>query len=228
MGLAALLRERPFSLVVSLPANDPELARAAVAAGAQALKVHINVLHRASGTQFGSLAEEREALREIQRVAGCLPVGLVAGGHARVPAGEVAEAVAMGFTTISIYAHHMPAAWLGIPGAHWMPAPDFTYTPDEIAALGRLPIAAVEASIIEPEGYGQPLTVSDLCRYRQVTDRVAQPVLVPSQRRVVPEDVPALMRTGVRGLMIGAVVTGKAPDSLAAATAAFRSAVDRL
>lgn len=228
MRLSELLSSRPMSLLVSLPANDPELARAAVAGGADALKVHVNVHHRASGTRFGSLAEEREALAEILRVAGRGPVGLVAGGDPGVPASEVAEAVAMGFTTVSMYAHHLPAAWLGIPGADFMAAPDYTYSRDEIAGLGELPVALIEASIVHPDGYGQPMSLRDLNAYRWMAARLPQPVVVPSQRRLIPEDLPLLAKVGVRAVMIGAVVTGRDAGSLERATSAFRKAVDAL
>jgi len=226
--LTDLICGHRMSLLVSLPANDPELARAAVAGGAHALKVHMNVDHRASGTHFGTLAEERPALEQIRQAAGSLPVGLVAGGSATVPASEIAGAMDLGFRTFSMYAHHMPAAWFGIEGAAFMLAPGYSYTLDEIAALGRLPIALLEASVIQPDGYGQPLTALDLAWYRGIADRVRQPVVVPSQRRLVPEDVPALASAGVRAVMIGAVVTGHTADTIYAATAAFRQAVEQV
>lgn len=217
-----------MSLLVSLPANSPELARAAVEAGADALKVHINVNHRASGTHFGSLAEEAEALTAIREVAGGRPLGVVAGDHANLPAAEVMGAVGLGFDTISMYAHHLPASWLTIPGANFMVAPDYSYSQAEIEALADLPVQLVEASVIHPDGYGQPLTTRDLMKYRQITTWVPKPIVVPSQRRLVPEDVPLLHEAGVRGIMIGAIVTGKEARSLYEATNAFRKAVDRL
>ncbi|MCA9781917.1 MAG: hypothetical protein KC800_34620, partial [Candidatus Eremiobacteraeota bacterium] len=54
--------QQGFTLMVSLPRNDLQLARAAVDAGAQCIKVHINCHHFASDTHFGSLAEERAVL----------------------------------------------------------------------------------------------------------------------------------------------------------------------
>lgn len=228
MRLAELLRSRPMSLLVSLPANSPDLARAAVEAGADALKVHINVHHRASGTHFGSFEQEREALATIRQIAGDRPVGLVAGGSADVPATEVAEAVRAGFDTISAYAHHLPASWLAIPGAHFMAAPDHSYTAGEISALAGLPVQLVEASVIHPDGYGQPLTVRDLMLYRSIASTLPQPVVVPSQRRLLPQDLAPLLETGVRAVMIGAVVAGRDSRSLYEATVAFRKAVDQL
>ena len=53
-----MLSEKRLTLIMSLPYNDPALCRAAFEAGADVVKVHINVEHRASGTHFGRLAEE--------------------------------------------------------------------------------------------------------------------------------------------------------------------------
>ena len=67
------LNNEPFTLMVSLPQNDPELARAAIRGGAQGLKIHINVHHHASGTHFGTWAEERNEIEAILEEAGVSP-----------------------------------------------------------------------------------------------------------------------------------------------------------
>ena len=59
MQFKEMIRQNKFSLVVSLPSNDLELAKAALEGGAQAVKVHCNVWHRASGHTFGSYAENK-------------------------------------------------------------------------------------------------------------------------------------------------------------------------
>ena len=54
--LIDLLKTNKMTLIVSLPENSLELALAAVEGGADALKVHCGVKHKASGVEFGSLA----------------------------------------------------------------------------------------------------------------------------------------------------------------------------
>ena len=54
------------------------------------------------------------------------------------------------------------------------------------------------------------------------------PVVVPTQRHVTAADIPILHRCGVKGLMMGAVVSGKTEESVAASVAAFRAAIDAL
>ena len=70
---------RKFSLIVSLPSNDLELAKVALAGGADAIKVHCNVWHRASGHSFGTYEENREFLKELIQLCGDVPVGLMPG-----------------------------------------------------------------------------------------------------------------------------------------------------
>ena len=79
MNFKDLINTRKFMLVVSLPSNDLALARAALEGGADAVKVHCNVWHRASGHSFGSYEENREFLRQLIGLCGDVPVGLMPG-----------------------------------------------------------------------------------------------------------------------------------------------------
>ena len=66
----------------------------------------------------------------------------------------------------------------------------------------------------------------DLLKYQAITRLVDVPVVVPTQRVILPEEVKQLVRAGVRGIMIGAVVTGKTEQGIAEAVRAFRRAID--
>ena len=46
--------------------------------------------------------------------------------------------------------------------------------------------------------------------------------------RLIPERLPYLAETGIRGIMIGAIVTGKDETGIVKAVRAFRSAIDQL
>ncbi|MBP2449191.1 hypothetical protein [Rhizobium leguminosarum] len=48
------LRDNDFPVIVSFARHDLDLARAALRAGAFALKVHLYAYHRATGTTFGN------------------------------------------------------------------------------------------------------------------------------------------------------------------------------
>ncbi len=225
-----LLKTGGLLLVVSLPRNEPELAQAAKAGGADVLKVHINVHHHASNTHFGSLAEERLALKEILDVG--LPVGIVPGAdEAMASRQDMLDLDQMGIDFFDAYVHQMPA-WmlqmetgmsrmLALSCQQWHT--DFSLGP--CAARCDL----IEASIIEPEGYGEPMTVADLCDYGRICRSYPEiPVFVPTQRRITPDELPMLQEMGVRGIIIGAVVTGHEATTIEQVTHEFADALHRL
>jgi hypothetical protein len=176
-------------LIVSLPRNDLDLARAAAEAGADYVKVHMNVEHRASGTRFGTFAEEVDTVRSIMRGIN-KPVGLMPGADpGALPTNdELAQLHADGLAFVDIYTHHMPLRFLDLPTSL------------------RLVVA--------------------FSHFRILQEYVDVPLIVPTQNAITPADAVWLARDGVAGLMIGAIVTGTTANSIAAATAAFRCAID--
>lgn len=219
--------DRQLKLMVSLPRNDAALAEAALAGGADALKVHINVEHRASGTVFGPLAEERPALEKVLGLGA--PVGLVVGGAGAFSRDEMTAAVAMGFAFVDCYLSHAPA-WYVEAARPAVPVVALGVTDplERATSLARLGIGAVEASLTPPEEYHTPLRLHRVADYARLAACTELPVIVPTQHRITPDDVPVLVRTGVAALLLGAVVTGTEPDSLRAAVGDFRAAIDAI
>lgn len=222
-----LFNKKKMTLIMSLPANDPALARAAWANGADVVKVHINVQHRASKTLFGSFAQEQEALTQILAEAKG-PCGLVAGGDLESALHDYEAAVKAGFSFISLYVRHMPSQILRCPSVYKMAALDPGYTLEEAEDLARIGADVLEASVMQPDTYGDPLSAKEFLQYCALCRHTVLPVVVPTQRHVTAADVPLLHRCGVKGLMMGAVVSGKTEESVAASVAAFRTAIDAL
>lgn len=220
-----LLSKNRLALIMSLPCNEPRLCRAAFEEGADAVKVHMNVSHRASGTHFGRLAEERGRFEEMLSFAAG-PMGVVLGGSLEAAGLDALEARKLGFSFYSVYAHHIPA-WVLPMGKSLMAACDYSYGLEEMSGFRKFGADALEASIIHGEEYGTPLCMRDLIAYSSIVEASGLPVVVPTQRKILPEDVPALARTGIRGLMIGAIVTGKTEDSIRSAVGRFREAVEK-
>lgn len=220
------LAKPKLSLVYSLPENKIELAEAALGAGADAIKVHINVNHHASGTHFGTLEQERNTLMDILRLAKDKCVGIVPGGGRVIQAEEIYPLRDMGFSFVSFYAHHCSPEILAIPGIEKMVAPDYTYTNWELFQWAKWGVDVIETSIIEPQGYGEPLNLRDLSRYAALTE-FKLPLLVPTQRKLTPSNLPSLKAAGVHGVMLGAVVTGKDPRQVYDSISEFRQAIDR-
>ncbi len=222
----SLFAENKLTLIMSLPQNDPDLCRAAFDAGADAVKVHVNVTHRASGTAFGSLSEERSSLEAmLHKRTG--PMGLMLGGSLEQVALDALAARDLPFSFHSVYAHHMPAFALG-GGVPLMAACDGSYSLEEISRMPAMGCDVLEASVISGGEYGQMLSMRDLVRYRVLAEAVSVPVVVPTQRAIRPDEVGALIRAGIKGLMIGAVVTGTDRSSITQAVTAFRKAIDEV
>ena len=221
-----LFEKRRPVLIMSLPANDPALCRAAFEEGADVVKVHINVEHRASGTHFGRLAQEGQALRQMLSEAKG-PMGLVPGASMEAVRMDIQEASEMGFAFFSTYIHHMPVLETPVPQA-WMAACDGSYDLSEIKAVKRLGAQVLEASVMPGAEYGQPLSMRDVMRYSLIAEQTDLPMVVPTQRFIRPQELAALADAGMRGIMIGAVVTGRTEDSIRRGVAAFRNAIDRM
>lgn len=221
------LKSNPMTLIVSLPENSLELALAAADNGAQALKVHCGITHKASGVHFGTLDEEKAKLAAIlNRVS--IPVGIVPGEETPPTREEMDEIVKMGFDFFDMYLDKMPDYMLNMEGINIAGAINGKFPLDDLIELSVKNLDIIEAAIIPQMGYGQNLTIGDLQYYITITTAVSLPVIIPTQRKILPEEVPIISDAGLKGLMIGAIVTGKTPDSIAKATREFREAVDDL
>jgi len=222
--LLNLLTSRP-TLIVSLPRNSLELAKAAKKGGADALKVHIHIYHEAAGIRFGSLAQERAALEEILALG--LPTAIVIASEGDIATPEeMSEIQAMGFEAFDAYTHHLPAWMFSLSGIAKMVAVDASFLPETGRRLECLGMDILEAALVPPSGYWHPLMLEDLLCYRLLREAVSVPIVIPTQRLIRPEDVSLLFSScRPNALMIGAVVAGKDADSIAAATERYKQAL---
>ena len=211
-------------LIVSLPRNERELARAAIDGGADLLKVHVNVHHHASGTTFGTLAAERLGLEAILDLG--TPTGLVPGEEEMVGQDEVPQLRRFAF--LDAYLTHLPL-YLYTAGVPVVPAIPHDFPPDGLPFLRRLPGDWAEASLVHPDGYGRPPTAADLVALARAGDLSGRRLIVPTQRRMHPDDLGRYFELpAVWAVMIGAIVTGAGAAGIEKTTGAFRQGLDRL
>lgn len=231
MKFKNMITRNKFSLLVSLPNNDLELAKAALAGGAQAIKVHCNVWHRASGHTYGPYEENQEFIRELIRLCGDVPVGLMPGtDEAFITDDDRRELEEMGLSYVSAYSHHLPCFMMDSETLTNAVAIDLTYSDSTLDAVRSSDIEVLEASIVPGEHYGRELYYADILRYSEIVRRSGKPVVVPTQKKIKPGEVKYLYQAGCKAIMIGAVVLGQdpAPEEVRAVTRAFREAVDAL
>lgn len=207
-----------FPIIVSLARHDLDLAKAALDGGAGAIKVHLNAYHRASGTTFGSFAEERPFLEKLAKLGAPM---LVMAGQEIVPTlGEMDALAELGFEGFNVYVDHLQPHLLK-SRLRPMPALSATSTDADIIRLAAIPGAMIEASIMSFSDYGMPLTADDLARYGHITSLSTAPVIAPSQKKFTPADMPALRAAGIAAPLLGVIVTGSTPQSMLAAVSSF-------
>lgn len=215
-----------FSLMVSIPRNEPEMAKAAEAGGADAIKVHLNCKHPASGFVFGSFKTERKNMEAVAKAIS-IPLGVVPGSNDPAPLQDLLELKKIGFDFFDIFAHHMPLEYLQAPLGR-MICVDFRYTSSDVKRLASLGAQVFEASVIPHNEYGQAVVFSDLARWKELTEGLKTPLLISTQRKIKPEECRLLKEAGARGIVIGVVVTDYTAKSVEAATRLFRKAIDAL
>ena len=212
--LSRALSDGSFPVIVSLARHDLDLAKAARDAGIAAIKVHLNAYHRASGTTFGSFAQERPFFVALAKLG--LPL-LVMAGQETVPTPKELDALAdLGFEGFNVYFDHLQPHLLA-SRLRPMPALGEKSTDADLEAIKSIPGAMLEASIVPFSGYGQPLNDADLTRYADISARAGLPVIAPSQKKFTAADMPRLKAAGIAAPLLGVVVTGDTPASLAVA-----------
>lgn len=216
-----------FTLLVSLYENCPHLAELAQACGADAIKVHLNVFHAASKTNFKSWSEEKDKIKQILKNVN-IPVGIVPGAKTVAAYEEMLEIESLGVDFWDIFAHDAPAYLFDLKNMSKMMAVNYQYDLDHLSEIEDLGIEVLEASIINPEEYGKILTIKDVGDYKYLIKKISIPAVIPTQRKIKPEELPLLQQTGASGIGIGAIVTGKDYDSYKKSVSAFAKKVKEI
>lgn len=224
------LQNNPFTLLVSLPRNDVALAEAALRGGARGLKVHLNMHHAASGTQFGTFEEERDVLSQIAQLAKShdASVGVVPGSAPFASEAEFAELAKIGIDYFDAYTADAPVWTLRQNHLDKMLAAHHGASMEFVKSLQSLGMQICEASILPHAQYGEPLRVVDVAAYQQICQTIETPVIVPTQKKILPTEMVVLRDAGVKALLIGAVVTGDQAESIETATAEFARKIEEL
>ena len=223
-----MVEENQMTLIVSLPENRLDLAKAAIDSGVDAVKLHVNVDHRASGNHFAPVESYKEVFRNIRdEFSG--PLGIVPGGSFEdIKRSEMEQLIEIGFNFYSIYAHDQPSWMLELDKIEKTFAITNEYAIAGIGKVKHLGVSALEASIVSGKEYGTPLTFKDVLAYNTLVQNVDVPVLVPSQRKLEPSDIQLLHKAEVKAVMLGAIVTGHTEESIKTAISSFRDAIDSL
>lgn len=218
------MRSGTFPVLVSLARHDMDLARAAVDAGVFGIKFHLNAFHRASGTTFGSFKQERPFIEQLARLG--KPMLVMSGQETQPTSAELDLLAELGVEGFNVYRKH---AQPHLFKSRLRPilALDEESTEADLKAIAAIPGAMLEASVTPFSDYGAPFNEDDLARYAEIVRQSGLPVIAPSQKRFVPDDMEGLRRAGVGAVLVGSIVTGNTPQSLAEALQPLVAAAQR-
>jgi hypothetical protein len=223
--LRDLLAERRPLLIVSLPSNSQDFARAAIEGGADAVKIHCNVTHRVTKKTYAPWVEVKDTAAAL---CSSLPgaVGIVPGDTAMASPAELDEMADVGLSFFDAYIERLPtyATRSRLLAMYSLGHSARLETARYLKGIGA---QAVEASTVDASEYGAPLSALDLANYREIVELSGLPVFVPSQKRITPADCAELLALGVRGIILGAVVTGEQIGGYRETIAAFAKAMGK-
>ena len=213
-SLQELFNSKSMSIIASLPENRMDLAQAAIDAGADALKFHINVSHRASGNKFENVNSYIEVFNEVRGKFGG-PIGIVIGDEIeKVLSVDVKGLKELGFNFFSLYAKDIGSNLLLQDDLEQTVALNTEFSIDKAQYIDSFNYKAVELSIVKKEDYGKPLNFEDIISYKSYRENTKLPIIIPSQKKLVPEDMVVLENIGINAVMLGAVTIGKTAESI--------------
>lgn len=213
-------------LGVRLPRNASALAEAAVKGGADV--VVASILGSGPGdTTFGTLADERTAIKEIARSADSAILGVSIGPSNTVSADSFRELVDLGVDFVSIHPHRAPVELLQVDRLGRVLRLDRHYSNGPLRGLNDIAVHAFEVEVSRPEGSIEGLSVHDLAACRQIAEGARRPVLFSTGVAPTEAFLGALRNLGIEGVVY-APTTDIDPAALIDQVAAARRIIDGL
>lgn len=241
MKLMNALSNEKFVLEVTMP-QTVEFAQAALAGGANALKLRCNqdsVGGFSNGVFNGPFSSRKAYLQEVVAMAGNVPVGLVPGIPGNVITQEECEEMAeIGIDYLNCDPTYLPPYMMD---ARVSKVLCYTYenrSPELIEWFNEDPkVDAVEVGLLPHSEFGKRLCYHDIMWYRDVAKRLHKPMIATAERHILPEEIKYLYDEGIHSLMIGLSVYYEflkqeggvlTPDFVERITARYREAIERL
>ncbi|MFH1826554.1 MAG: hypothetical protein ABH823_04600 [bacterium] len=219
--LVSLLKDNKMTLVVALPTVNFELAEAAIAGGADALQLNID-----SG-MLENLDQQKES---ICKIVDCVkhPIGISFGKTTQVNDQQIKQLAEIGFDFINLGLEHYHGEVTRLKRVSKILSLNSRFTLEELVDIDKLGVMALDAAIVPVSGKGENLLVGDLQNYISIAASAGLPVIVPTQRIILPSEVAIIADTGAKGLLLTSVVTGTTAKHIADKVGQFRLAVDEL
>ncbi|KAF0134667.1 MAG: hypothetical protein FD145_498 [Candidatus Saganbacteria bacterium] len=201
--LLDLLGKNKMTLIVELPENTIEMAKAAEQFGADALIVTEHI---------------PELVNSVE-----IPVGIDISKNEELEEGEVKSYSKYDF--INFHCNAMPSASKKIKAGKIITLND-EYSLDKVINVEGLGAQAIDAAIIPISQGVHELVVGDLQNYISIAISSGIPVIIPTQRDLKPSEVAIIADTGAKGIILTSVVLGESIKTLEKAFKEYRIAAD--
>jgi hypothetical protein len=228
--LDPLRHKEDFVILGDLGANSAELAVACEEAGASGVVLHLNETP-SHGLRFGGLEIELDSLKECLSILR-IPAGISIGDSRPLLREEWETCVALGFSFVNMFAHHMPTfVWKDERIAKFVSIAS-GYILEQVKAISEFPEVEGLVSCLTPAtGYGLSLNLFDVATLRLISGLSKKPVLYSAQRKIRPEDISILFEQGCRGLLVmpsifGATTKGEYKHSIELLKSSTLSKID--
>jgi putative N-acetylmannosamine-6-phosphate epimerase len=201
--LLEMLSKKKMTLIVQLPENNIEMAKAAEAAGADALIIN-----------------NGEIIKGIK-----IPIGIDLSSQGKLDEKELKKYEKFDF--INFHFDSLTAISKRIKTGKII-ALSNSYTLDKVIGVENIGAQAIDAAIVPLSQASRDLVVGDLQNYIAIAISSGLPVIIPTQRTIKPSEVAIIADTGAKGLLLTKVVLGDSVKSIEKAVKEYRLSVDDL
>jgi len=211
-----LLKKKKFFIIGSPSTNDKEVIEAFIRGGVQAIKLHFNMIHPVSKQKMESYEKEKDKVIDLILQYPNVIWGIVPGNLMTNPQDfeEISTTeLESFFDFVDLFYHSYTPYYLDVPISK-MVAIDKVLNKEQLEPLKKYRFFAIEAAVVRSDNYGLPLTLEDIINYKAIAESTDIPVFVATQKRITPKDVITLYNIGVRGLVLGQVVTSTQKDKI--------------
>jgi len=211
-----LLKKKKFFIIGSPATNDKETIESFIEGGIQAIKLHLNLTHPVSKQKIGSFEEEKDKILDIliqypNIIWGLVPGNLIT-NYQDFEEVEQTELESF-FDFVDLFYHSYTPYYLNL-NISKMVAIDKILEKEHLQSFIRYKFFGLELAIIDKQNYGLPLTLEDIINYENIAKKTDIPVFVATQKKLKPQDIISLYNVGVKGLVLGQVVTSFQIDKI--------------
>lgn len=207
--VSQVIKKKKFLIIGSPATNDYSTVKAFLDGGVKIIKLHLNMTHPVSKEKIYSYEKEKEKILKLvidytDVLWGLVPGNLLA-NRQEFEEIEYSELEAF-FDFIDLFYHSFTPHYLNC-NLDKMVAIDKVLEKEQLEIFNKFKIFGIEASIVSKENYGLPLTLEDLINYKSLIEKTDIPVFIPTQKKILPSDIPTIYSIGAKGLVLGQIST---------------------